>query len=132
MTEPHAAWKKALRAAAACALLAGALVSTLAQHDHSLLQSGDDPSSSATSADRFLTRHDPFSRAVHWHAVLGVEHGRERDCIVCHSQRLPGLLEHKRESAPTAPVLAEATAPDPSLLGAALFPSASRAPPPLL
>jgi hypothetical protein len=76
-----------LRRIAASALLAATFAGNFAAHHHSLLSADD--GSPGREEERAVTRHNPLSRASHWHAVLGFV--REHDCVACHNQRLAGL-----------------------------------------
>jgi hypothetical protein len=114
-----------LRSAVAGILLAGALLGSVAYHNHSILA----PDSEVTTpdTDQFLTRHDPTSRALHCHAVVAVTH--EQDCVACHAQRLPGALALGNAIAPVSPSAAAIPLSPALRVAASLLPSGSRAPP---
>lgn len=114
------------RAAAVSLLVVAALAGSFAEHDHSVFASGDSPHPQS----HYITRHDPRTRAAHWHAVLKVV--QEHECVACHNQRLTGVAQQARAVAPTVsrPVL---TAVDRvGTLESSLHPSGPRAPPVLL
>ncbi len=117
-----------LRRIAASALLAAAFAGNFAAHHHSLL-AGDD-GSSVREEERAVTRHNPLSRASHWHAVLAFVH--EHDCVACHNQRLAGLPVECREPASAASVRLVRTSRAVLAPAAPLLCTPSRAPPVLL
>jgi hypothetical protein len=116
------------RAIAVAAQLAAALAGNFAPHHHSLLSTREEISSHVE--DRFLTRHDPLSRASHWHGVIAVVH--EHDCIACHNHRLPGFLVQRRDTAPVASSRTTTAVRPARTLAAWSSPGGSRAPPDLL
>jgi hypothetical protein len=122
--------RRVLRAATGVALLVGALVSILASHNHSFLESDDSFSLSASGTEQFLTRHDPTSRALHCHAVIAVNH--EQDCVACHAQRLPGALAQGNAISPVSSSRAAIPLSLATRVAASLLPSGSRAPPVLI
>jgi hypothetical protein len=76
-------------------LILATLAGTLAVHDHNFLT----PETENTPAgDLYVTRHNPLSRASHWHAVIRVDH--EHHCVACQFHRLPGNIAegHRFES----------------------------------
>ncbi len=109
------------------ALLAVALGGNFASHHHSLLSPEE---GFGREEERAVTRHDPYSRASHWHAVLAFVH--EQECVACHNQRLAGLpvlgrdataavssrasLQVRCAAAPAAPTLSSASRAPPVLL----------------
>ena len=117
-----------LRSAVAGILLAGALLGSVAYHNHSILV----PDSEVTTpdTDHFLTRHDPASRALHCHAVVAVIH--EQDCVACHAQRLPSALAQGNAIAPLSSSGAAIPLSPATRVAASLLPSGSRAPPVLI
>jgi hypothetical protein len=75
-----------LRRTAAGLLLAAILAAGTATHHHFGLA---DEGEAGKSSESILTRHDPLSRAFHWHAILKIV--QEEPCWVCHWNRLFGL-----------------------------------------
>jgi hypothetical protein len=124
----HRPVRRWVRALAAAALLAASLAGSFAAHHHSLFSPGEELSSHIQ--DRFLTRHDPFSPARHWHAVIAVVH--EQDCVACHNLRLAGVLTQRQDPTPVACTLSTAFLAPARTLRVSLHPSGSRAPPALL
>jgi hypothetical protein len=116
-----------LRRIAATALLTAAFAGNFAAHNHSL--SADD-GSPGREEERVVTRHNPLSRASHWHAVLGFV--REHDCIACHNQRLTGLPVEGGKPAPAASIRLATTTRAFVAPAAPLLCTPSRAPPTLL
>jgi hypothetical protein len=116
-----------LRRIAACALLAITLAGNFASHHHSLLSSDE---GAGRGEERVVTRHNPLSRASHWHAVLAFVH--EQECVACHNQRLAGLPVLAHEMAPA--ISTKRSLPIRSSVApvAPLLFTASRAPPVLL
>jgi len=117
-----------LRSAVAGILLAGALLGSVAYHNHSILV----PDSEVTTpdTDHFLTRHDPSSGASHCHAVIAVIH--EQDCVACHAQRLPGALAQGNSIASVSSSRAAIPLSLAARVAASLLPYGSRAPPVLI
>jgi hypothetical protein len=107
------------------ALLSTTLAGTFAYHDHSILTPETDLSSE--NGDRYVTRHDPFSRACHLHAVIAVVH--EQHCIACQFHRLLGSVRESHQLHPSPSVTAPTNRPQVPRLFVAFSPLGSRAPP---
>jgi len=113
-----------LRFIAASALLVATFAGNFAAHDHSIFSAGD---GSARSEDRTLSRHNPLSRASHWHAVIAVVH--EHACVACKNQRLVGLPVQGSAQAPSASTQAPIALRPARERLASLSPPGARAPP---
>jgi hypothetical protein len=116
-----------LKRIAAFPLLAAAIAGNFATHQHSFLASEDQ---AGLGEERAVTRHDPFSRASHWHAVLAFVH--EHDCVACHHHRLAGLPVQGPDPAPAASSPSANPTPSAIALAAPRLSTSSRAPPILL
>jgi len=117
-----------LRRIAAGALLAATLSGNFAAHDHSLLAA--DHEAGGRGEERVVTRHNPLSRASHWHAVLAFVH--EHDCVACHNQRLAGIPIQPRHLEPVTSTKTAVVFPLARARAASLLPPSSRGPPALL
>lgn len=116
-----------MRRTAACALLAVTLAGNFASHHHSLLSSDEGP---GRGEERVITRHNPLSRASHWHAVLAFVH--EHECVACHNQRLAGLPVQGAETGPAVSTLGSLPIQSAVAPASPRLSTASRAPPVLL
>jgi hypothetical protein len=116
-----------IRRLSACALLAVTVAGSFATHHHSLLTADDE--SGGRGEERVVTRHNPLSRASHWHAVLAFVH--EDECVACHNQRLAGLPVQSHDPAAVSSATTAVALPPARVLVAFLPPSKSRAPPDL-